>query len=165
VRHDWLLVETLTPQFVVVAQGHQLRKLVPVETFLRRNQYVRQIIEAVSEAASSAIGSIRQTMDGDRLIHTEPVVMTDGRVHGVHIWTGPNSARQPQRPAIGAVMWDLTAGVAPDTPQAPLNSGMDPSVEPTDGRTFARFFDGCIFGGVSSSRRRQRLVLKSRRLL
>lgn len=137
-RHDWLLVETLTPQFSVVAQGRQLRKFVAIETFLRRNPHMQQVTEAVADTAATAIGSIRETANADRLIRTAPVIMTDGRVHGVQVWTGPNNARQPKRPAIGAVVWDLTAGVAIDTPQAVLMSGgMIPSIEQPVDRTVA----------------------------
>ena len=37
----------------------------------------------------------------------------------------------------GPLKWDLTAGVATDTPESIYNSGRDPSTEATHGRTFA----------------------------
>ena len=36
--HDWLLVETLGDEPAVVAQGRQLKNLVPITTFLRRSR-------------------------------------------------------------------------------------------------------------------------------
>jgi hypothetical protein len=77
-----------------------------------------------------------QTRDG-RVVRTEPVVMTDGHVHGVHIWLGPPDAVPPPRPMPGPLVWNLSTGLATDTAQSLTNSGMDPDTEQTDGRTFA----------------------------
>jgi triple sensor domain protein len=74
---------------------------------------------------------------GNTVIRTETVISNDGRVHGVHLWSGPAAARPPRRSLPGAVSWDLTTGRASDTPQALFNAGLDLSVEKTDGRTFA----------------------------
>jgi len=135
--HQWLLLEAISMRPSVIAQGHQLREFVSMEKLLRRNPHRYDVKEAVLRAASSAIGSVKTTADGNRLIVTEPVVMTDGRVHGVQVWTGPCHLAWPQRPEIGALVWDLTEGVATDSPQALINSGMDPSVERTHGRALA----------------------------
>lgn len=135
-NHVWLLVETLGPEPSVVAQGDRLRRFVPLETFLRRNPHRRQIDFAIAATANSGIGSVQRTEHGTWLIHTEPIIMTDGRVHGVHLWTAPPSTQQPRRPTIGAVSWNLTTGVASDTREALMNSGMGPA-EHLDGRTFA----------------------------
>ncbi|WP_459972702.1 PAS domain-containing protein [Mycobacterium sp. MUNTM1] len=136
-EHQWLLVDTIESGPTVVAHGEQPRNFVPLQKILRRNPHREQLTQAVLEASSSAVGSALVSRDGDRLIITEPVVMTDNTVHGVQVWTGPRHARRPQRPAIGAVVWDLTEGTAADTPQALLNRGMDPRVERTHGRSIA----------------------------
>lgn len=133
----WLLVETLGPQLVVAAQGHQLRKLIPLHTYLKRSPLSGEIADAVLSARHSAVGSIRRSTQGSRVIRTEPVAMTDGRIHGVHVWTGSDAATQPLRPVIGCVIWDLTAGTATDTPDALRNSGFDPDNEQTHGRALA----------------------------
>lgn len=132
----WLLAETLGPQPFVVAQGDRLRRFVPLEIFLRRNPHRRQIEFAITNAAKSGAGSVQRSDHGTWLIHTEPVIMTDGRVHGVHVWTAPPSTPRPPRPTIGAVVWDLTSGVATDTREALINSGIGPN-EHLDNRTFA----------------------------
>ena len=63
--------------------------------------------------------------------------MSDGRLHGVHVWIGPLNMEPPERLIPGPLKWDLTAGVATDTPESIFNSGRDPSTEATHGRTFA----------------------------
>ncbi len=141
--HDWLLVETLGMQTpdgepVVVAQGDQLKNLVPLGVFLRRNPAVDVFRKAVADTIAGGVAVRRRTSADRRVVHTEPVVMSDGRVHGVHIWVGPTDARPPQRPIPGPLLWDLTTGLATDTAQSLANSGMDPDVERTHGRTFAQ---------------------------
>jgi len=134
--HDWLLVETLGEEPVVVAQGDQLKNLVPLTVFLRRNLQVEAVVQAVAETAATAMAQ-RSHLQNDRLIRTEPVVMSDGRVHGVQVWLGPLRVAVPPRPVPGPLVWNLTTGVATDTPQSLANSGMDPATERTHGRTFA----------------------------
>ncbi|MGH3564382.1 MAG: PAS domain-containing protein, partial [Mycobacterium sp.] len=73
----------------------------------------------------------------DRVIRTEPVQMSDGRVHGVHVWSGPADVEPPERPIPGPLKWDLTLGVATDTRESLANSGKNPEVEATHGRAFA----------------------------
>jgi Family of unknown function (DUF5628)/Domain of unknown function (DUF5593) len=136
-NHDWLLVETLGNEPVVVAHGRQLKNLVPISTFLRRNPNLAAIQTAVAETVSSGQSLASITPKTKRVIRTEPVRMTDGRVHGVQVWSGPADAEPPERPVPGPLMWDLTLGVATDTPESLANSGMDPDVEPTHGRAFA----------------------------
>ena len=63
--------------------------------------------------------------------------MSDGRIHGVHVWIGPPDMEPPDASAPGPLKWDLTAGVATDTPESLYNSGRDPSTEATHGRAFA----------------------------
>jgi len=136
--HDWLLFETLGPQPVVVAQGRALRKFVAIESFLRRNPHRDEIVAAVQTAmAAEAGGRTREIAQGPRVIRTRPVVMSDGRVHGVQVWAGSVSAICAQPPTIGAICWNLTTGEASDTPQALLNSGMNPDSDLTGRRTFA----------------------------
>ncbi len=134
---DWLLVETLGDEPAVVAQGTQTKNLVPISAFLRRNPNLMAIRTAIGESvrAGQALSSI--TPKHDRVIRTEVVQMTDGRVHGVHVWVGPPHDDPPQRVIPGPLKWDLTNGIATDTTESLFNSGLDPSVEATHGRAFA----------------------------
>lgn len=136
-ERDWLLVEVLGDAPVVVAQGHALRKFVPISVFLRRNPNFAAISAAIDETVHHRRGVRKVVADGKTVIHTEPVVMNDGRVHAVHLWTGPPAARPMHRTSPGAVAWDLTTGTASDTLQALTNTGLDLAVEKTEGRSFA----------------------------
>jgi hypothetical protein len=135
--HDWLLVETLGSEPAVVAQGRRTKNLVPISAFLRRNPNLMAIQTAIGETvrAGQALSSI--TPRNDRVIRTEVVQMSDGRIHGVHVWIGPTNMEPPERPIPGAVIWDLTRGLATDTPESLRNSGLDPNTEATEGRAFA----------------------------
>ena len=113
--HDWLLVETLGDEPAVVAQGRQLKNLVPITTFLRRSPYLAAVRTAIAESLQTGQSLTSITSKRDRVIRTEPVVMSDGRMHGVHVWTGPADAEPPERPTPGPLKWDLTHGVATDT--------------------------------------------------
>jgi hypothetical protein len=135
--HDWLLVETLGEEPAVVAQGRQLKNLVPITTFLRRSPHLSAILTAIAESVRTGQSLTSITPKRDRVIRTEPVVMSDGRLHGVHVWTGPAGTEPPERPLPGALKWDLTLGVATDTRESLANSGKDPDVEVTFGRAFA----------------------------
>lgn len=135
--HDWLLVETLGSEPVVVARGLQTKNLVPISVFLRRNPHLMAIQSAIRETvlAGQALSSI--TPKNDRVIRTEVVRMSDGHIHGVHVWIGPTDIDPPLRPVPGPLVWDLTAGVATDTPESLHNSGMNPETEATHDRAFA----------------------------
>jgi hypothetical protein len=135
--HDWLLVETLGNEPAVVAVGRQQRNLVPIAAFLRRNPHLAAIRTAIAESVQTGQSLVSITPKKDRVIRTEPVLMCDGRVHGVHVWSGPVTAEPPERPIPGPLIWDLASGTATDTPQSLLNSGLDASTAPTDGRAFA----------------------------
>jgi hypothetical protein len=135
--HDWLLVETLGDEPAVVAQGRQLKNLVPITTFLRRSPYLSAVRTAIAESLQTGQSLTSITSKRDRVIRTEPVVMTDGRIHGVHVWTGPADSEPPERPTPGPLKWDLTRGVATDTQESLANSGKNPDVEVTSGRAFA----------------------------
>ena len=135
--YDWLLVETLGTEPAVVAQGRRTKNLVPISVFLRRSPNLMAIQTAIAETVRSGESMNTITPRNDRVIRTEPVKMSDGRMHGVQVWIGPPDAEPPERPVPGAVKWDLTAGVATDTVEALVNSGRDPSAQATQGRTFA----------------------------
>lgn len=134
---DWLLVETLGAEPTVVAQGRQVKNLVPISAFLRRSPHLAAITAAIFETVRSGQGLNTITPKKNRVIRTEPVRMSDGRVHGVHVWSGPSDVEPPERPLPGPLKWDLTLGVATDTPESLVNSGMDPVLEATHGRAFA----------------------------
>ncbi|WP_319454780.1 MULTISPECIES: PAS domain-containing protein [unclassified Mycobacterium] len=135
--HDWLLVETLGAEPAVVAQGQSTKNLVPISAFLRRNPNLMAIQTAIGETvrAGQPLSSI--TPKHDRVIRTEVVQMTDGRIHGVHVWIGPPDTEPPDRVIPGPLKWDLTHGIATDTPESLFNIGRDPSAEATHGRAFA----------------------------
>ena len=135
--HDWLLVETLGHEPAVVAQGRQFKNLVPITTFLRRSPHLAAVRTAITESVQTGKSLTSITPKRDRVIRTEPVVMSDGHMHGVHVWTGPASVDPPERPTAGPLKWDLTLGVATDTPESLANSGKNPEVEVTFGRAFA----------------------------
>jgi hypothetical protein len=135
--HDWLLLETLGDEPAVVAQGRQLKNLVPITTFLRRSPYLSAVRTAIAESVQTGQALTSITPKSDRVIRTEPVMMSDGRMHGVHVWTGPINEEPPERPTPGPLKWDLTRGVATDTPESLANSGKNPEVEVTYGRAFA----------------------------
>lgn len=136
-NHDWLLVETLGAEPVVVAQGRQMKNLVPLAILLRRNPHLAAIQTAIAETVKTGNSLASITPKSDRVIRTEPVQMSDGRMHGVHVWIGPAGAQPPQRPTPGPLKWDMTLGIATDTVESLTNAGMDPSMEPTHGRAFA----------------------------
>lgn len=139
---DWLLVETLGAEPVVVTQGQQTKNLVPITAFLRRNQNLMAIQSAIGETVRGGQALTSITPKSHRVIRTEVVQMTDGRIHGVHVWIGPADMQPPQRIIPGPLKWDLTNGVATDTPESLLNSGLDPSTEATHGRAFAEDLTG-----------------------
>jgi Family of unknown function (DUF5628)/Domain of unknown function (DUF5593) len=135
--HDWLLVETLGDEPAVVAQGRQLKNLVPITTFLRRSPHLAAVRTAIAESMQTGQGLTSITPKRDRVIRTEPVVMSDGFIHGVHVWTGPADIEPPELPTAGPLKWDLTLGVATDTRESLAISGKNPDVEVTFGRAFA----------------------------
>ena len=135
--HDWLLVETLGSEPAVVARGQQVKNLVPISAFLRRNPNLMAIQSAINETVRAGHPITSITPKNDRVIRTEIVQMCDGRIHGVHVWIGPPDVDPPDRPIPGALTWNLTTGVATDTAESIANSGMDPATENTHGRTFA----------------------------
>lgn len=135
--HDWLLVETLGSEPAVVARGQQTKNLVPISAFLRRNPNLMAIQSAIGETVRAGQGLSSITPKNDRVIRTEVVRMSDGRIHGVHVWIGPPDVDPPERPIPGPLKWDLTTGIATDTAESIANSGMDPETEATHGRAFA----------------------------
>lgn len=135
--HDWLLVETLGSEPAVVAQGRRTHNLIPIGTFLRRNPHLMAIQTAIGETVRAGGGLSSITPKNDRVISTEVVKMTDGRVHGVQVWVGPPDMEPPERPVVGPLVWDLAGGVATGSTESLVNSGWNPEMEPTQNRTFA----------------------------
>src|SRR5271154_46634 len=131
--HDWLLVETLGDEPAVVAQGRQLKNLVPITTFLRRSPHLSAVRTAIAESMRTGHSLTSITPKRDRVIRTEPVMMSDGRMHGVHVWTGPADTEPPERPTPGPLKWDLSVGVATDTRESLASNGKNPDIEGTFG--------------------------------
>ncbi|GAT11532.1 DUF5593 domain-containing protein [Mycolicibacterium novocastrense] len=135
--HDWLLVETLGSEPAVVAQGRRTQNLIPIGAFLRRNPHLMAVQTAIGETVRARQGLSSITPKNDRVIRTEVVQMTDGRIHGVHVWIGPPDMEPPERPVPGPLVWDLETGIATATPESLANSGWEAPQEPTQNRTFA----------------------------
>ncbi|BBY19180.1 PAS domain-containing protein [Mycolicibacterium litorale] len=135
--HDWLLVETLGSEPVVVARGARTENMVPISAFLRRNPHLMAVQTAIAETVRAGQGLSSITPKNDRVIRTEVVQMSDGRIHGVHVWVGPPDMDPPERPLPGPLKWDLATGVATATTQSLANSGRDPDTEDTHGRALA----------------------------
>jgi len=137
VVRDWLLVETLGDEPVVVAQGRQMKNFVPIGTFLRRDPDLAAIRTAIAETVDTGTGLASITPNANLVIRTEPVAMSDGRIHGVQVWCGPADADPPERPVPGPLKWDITTGEGSASVEYLRNAGLDPSVEATTGRAFA----------------------------
>ncbi|MGV0790453.1 PAS domain-containing protein [Mycolicibacterium sp. XJ1819] len=135
--HDWLLVETLGSEPAVVAQGTQTENLIPISVYLRRHPHLMAVQTAIGETVRAGQGLSSITPKNDRVISTEVVQMTDGRIHGVHLWIGPPDMEPPARPVPGPLIWDLTNGTAHGTDESLANSGWDPEKTPPPGRTLA----------------------------
>ena len=133
---DWLLVETLGDQPVVVAQGRQMKNFVPLAVFLRRNPNLAAIQTAIAETVSTGNGLASITPKNKRVIRTEPVQMSDGHIHAVHVWYGPTHEEPGERPVPGPLVWDFTTGEAAGTVEYLTNAGMDPSAEAITGLAF-----------------------------
>lgn len=134
---DWLLVETLGREPAVVAVGRQLQDLIPITTFLKRTPGRAAIQSAIAESMHSSKGLVSITPKKARVIRTEPVVMTDGRIHGVQVWSGPPTDEPPERPIPGPLKWDMTLGVATDTAESLANMGRKVKLDDPEERAFA----------------------------
>ncbi|WP_396906956.1 PAS domain-containing protein [Mycolicibacterium phlei] len=135
--HDWLLVETLGGTPVVVAQGRQTVNLVALTTLLRRSPHLMAVQTAIAETVQARQGLSSITPKNDRVIRTEVVQMTDGRIHGVQVWIGPPDMEPTERPEVGPLVWDLDRGTAVGTPESLRNSGWDPTAKTLHNRTLA----------------------------
>lgn len=136
-QHEWLLLETLGSAPAVVADGTARRDFVPLSEYLRKTAHLSAIQTAVSETITTRTGLDSLTPKQKRIIRTEPVVMSDGRVHGVQLWIGPANAEPAERPLVGTVRWNLSTGVASSSSQAVAVRGGDPDAEPLQIRSFA----------------------------
>lgn len=130
-------METLGDQPVVVAQGRQMKNFVPIAVFLRRNPNLAAIQTAIAETVATGTGLASITPQTKRVIRTEPVQMSDGRMHAVHVWCGPVDDEPPERPIPGPLKWDITIGEGSATAEYFVNAGMDPAAEASTGRAFA----------------------------
>ena len=147
---DWLLVETLGDQPEVVAQGRQMKNFVPLAIFLRRNPNLRAIQAAIADTVAGRTGLMRSSPRGDRVIRTEPVVMTDGCVHAVHVWVGPAESDPPERPIPGPAKWDLTLRIPFPSVESLVNIGLDPSIDPSQFERLAEVFPAQEFNPDSA---------------
>ena len=51
----------------------------------------------LGETVRAGVGLSSITPKNDRVIRTEVVKMSDGRIHGVHVWIGPPDLEPPER--------------------------------------------------------------------
>lgn len=130
-------METLGEEPVVVGQGRQMKNFVPVGIFLRRNPNLAAVQTAIAETVATGDGLASITPKTNRVIRTEPVQMTDGRIHGVHVWCGPADDEPVERPTPGVYMADFTLGECSVTTEFLMNIGKDPAVEKLTGRSLA----------------------------
>ena len=121
--HDWLLVETLGSEPAVVAQGPRTKNLVPISAFLRRNPHLMAIQSAIGETVRAGVGLSSITPKNDRVIRTEIVKMSDGLIHGVHLWIGPPDLEAPARP--------IHRPAAERPPEKPPEAPVERSTRPT----------------------------------
>jgi hypothetical protein len=135
--HDWMLVETLGDEPAVVAEGTEIRDLVPIGSALRRSPHLMAIQTAIGETVRGGTALSSITPKHQHVIRTEVVAMSDGRIHGVLIWVGSPDDEPPPPPMVGALVWDLTEGTATDTVESLRVGGWDPATQPTHGRAFA----------------------------
>jgi Domain of unknown function (DUF5593) len=62
---DWLLVETLGREPAVVALGRQLKNLVPIAVFLRRNPRLATIQSTIAESLQTSQSLVSMTPKND----------------------------------------------------------------------------------------------------
>lgn len=141
-------METLGDQPVVVAHARQMQDFVTLIDFLRRNPNRAAIQTAIAETVASGIGLASITPKTKRVIRTEPVQMTDGRIHAVHVWCGRTDVEPPERPVPGLLKWDPATGEGSATAEYLANSGMA-TQEPAAGGTFAEYLPG---GGLDPTK-------------
>jgi hypothetical protein len=134
---DWLLVETLGREPAVVAVGRERQDMIPITAFLKRKTGRAAIQSAIAESMQTSKGLVSITPKRARVIRTEPVLMSDGRIHGVHVWSGPPEQEPPERPVPGPLKWDMTLGVATDTPDSLANMGRKVEMDDPQERAFA----------------------------
>lgn len=136
-QHEWLLLETLGSEPAVVADGTARKDFIPISDYLRKSAHLSAVQTAVSETITTRTGLDSLTPKQKKIIRTAPVVMSDGRVHGVQLWLGPANAEPAERPQVGTVKWNLSTGVASSSSQAVAVRGGDPDAEPLQIRAFA----------------------------
>lgn len=137
---EWLLVETLGDQPAVIAHGVAMKHFVPLNIFLRRNPSLPDIEAAVAETVRTGEAQSRALPHAQRVISTEPVTLSDGRVHAVHLWFGRTGVEPPQRPVPGPAKWDLTTQVPTVSEQSLINAGLDAVIKPHEAETLSQVF-------------------------
>ena len=115
-QHNWLLLETLGSEPLVVADGQVPTEPTPVSTYLRRSPHLSALQTAIAETVTTGSPLASITPKQKAVIRTEPTTMSDGRVHGVQLWVGALDEDPPERPIPGPLLWNLTTGVAIDSP-------------------------------------------------
>lgn len=71
-----------------MAQGRQMKNFVPIAALLRRNPNLPLFRPRSSRIVSTGTGLASITPKTKKVIRTEPVQMSDGRMHAVHVQKG-----------------------------------------------------------------------------
>lgn len=111
-----------------------MRPPAPLGMFLRRSPSLAAIHTAIAETVASGTGLASITPKSKRVIRTEPVQMTDGRIHGVHVWCGPTADVPSERPIPGPLKWDFTDGDGSASNEYLANTGVDPAQDSPNDR-------------------------------
>lgn len=136
---DWLLIETLGADPTVVAVGRQAKKMVALPAILGRNRHFAMINDAIQGSISAKTDGRFPVPGSDRIVHTHPLVMTTGEVHGTQLWIGSEGAEPPERPIAGAWAWNLGTLTVNLNAEALIVNGITDR-EPGEGGNIAESF-------------------------
>ncbi|SHV17728.1 Uncharacterised protein [Mycobacteroides abscessus subsp. abscessus] len=136
---DWLLIETLGSEPTVVAVGKQAKKMIPVPAILSKNRHLPVVADAIKGSISARTPALFPVPGTDRVIHTHPLILTTGEVHGTHLWLGNKDMEPPARPPAGAWAWNLSTGGVNLNAEALTVNGITDR-EPGEGGNIAESF-------------------------
>lgn len=84
--------------------------MVPLPAVLQRNRHLRTITDIINQSSRRPHTIRRVLADTDRVTIAEPLILTAGHIHGVHLWTGTATETPPPRPTVGVWAWNATTG-------------------------------------------------------
>lgn len=117
---EWLLIDTFGgAEPALIGLGSTPKPFVALDRHFktRRGQRNRSlddirstVLEVMADPHDRPID--RTTDDGDHRIVAVPLLNSEGRLHGIHLWRGGVSDELPRRDPVGAWHFNLTAGTA-----------------------------------------------------